>query len=65
MLFSGSVEQDITTIACMKRKELKNKIRRFQGRFRMDFTESYLNSATEDHLRHILFAARVQAKRRH
>ncbi|NQV36315.1 MAG: hypothetical protein HQ515_26720 [Phycisphaeraceae bacterium] len=64
MLFSGSVEQDITTIACMKRKELKIKIRDFQGRFKMDFSESYLNSATEDHLRHILYAARVQTKRR-
>jgi hypothetical protein len=42
---------------------LKARIRRFQGNFQMDFTESYLNSATEDHLRHILFAARVQAKR--
>ncbi len=64
MLSSVSVEQDITSIACMKRKELKARIRRFQGNFQMDFTESYLNSATEDHLRHILFAARVQAKRR-
>ncbi len=63
MLFSGSVEQDITTIACMKRKELKNKIRHFQARFRMDFTEAYLNKATEDHLRHILYAARSQASR--
>ncbi|MCP4454305.1 MAG: hypothetical protein GY809_22835 [Planctomycetes bacterium] len=49
----------------MKRKELKNKIRHFQGRFRMDFTESYLNNATEDHLRHILYAARAQDRRRH
>jgi hypothetical protein len=64
MLSSVSVEQDITSIACMKRKELKVRIRRFQGNFQMDFTESYLNSATEDHLRHILFAARVQTQRR-
>jgi hypothetical protein len=64
MLSSVSVEQDITSIACMKRKELKARIRRFQGNFQMDFTESYLNSATEDHLRHILFAARVQTQRR-
>ncbi len=65
MLFSGSVEQDITAIACMKRKELKRKIRHFQGCFRMDFTEAYLNNATEDHLRHILYAARSQARQRH
>jgi hypothetical protein len=65
MLSSVSVEQDITTIACMNRRELKNRIRHFQGRFQMDFTESYLNSATEDHLRHILYAARTQARRQH
>ena len=65
MLFSGSIEQDITSIAGMKRKELKARIRNFQGHFRMDFTESYLNSATEDHLRHILFAASTQTRRRH
>lgn len=65
MLFSGSIEQDITSIACMKRKELKARIRRFRGRFRLDFTESYLNNATEDHLRHILFAAATQTRRRH
>ena len=64
MLFSGSLETDITTIASMKRPELKARIRNFDGRFQMDFTESYLNSATEDHLRHILFAARVKNKRR-
>ena len=65
MLFSKSIEKDITSIACMKRKELKAHIREFRGRFPLDFTESYLNSATEDHLRHILFAARAQRRKRH
>jgi hypothetical protein len=64
MLASGIIEKNITTIACMHKKELKYRIRHFHGRFRLDFTESYLDNATEDHLRHILYAAMNNARKR-
>ena len=52
-----SVEQAISAIAGMNRSQLKQRIRKFNGRFRLDFSEDYLNNAPMDRLRHILFAA--------
>jgi hypothetical protein len=63
MLSSGTAEHNITSIACMDKNELKKQIQNFHGRFELDFTDSYLNKASEDHLRHILFAALVQTAR--
>jgi hypothetical protein len=55
-------EQTATSIAALGRKELKSRIRNFQGRFKLDFTEDYLNKLSVDRLRHILLAALVNAK---
>jgi len=63
MLSSVTSEQESPPIACMDKKELIERIRHFHGRFELDFTDSYLDSATEDHLRHILFAAMVNAQK--
>jgi hypothetical protein len=52
-----SVERALSIIAGMNRSQLKRRIRKFNGSFRMDFSDDYLNSATVDRLRHILFAA--------
>jgi hypothetical protein len=46
----------------MGKSELKNRIRTFKGRFRLDFTDDYLNRASVDRLRHILLAAMINAK---
>ena len=55
-------EQAATSIAALGRDELKRRIRNFRGRFRLDFTEDYLNKLSVDRLRHILLAASINAK---
>jgi hypothetical protein len=56
-------DQTATSIATLGRNELKRQIRGFRGRFKLDFTEDYLDSLSVDRLRHILLAALVNAKR--
>jgi len=55
-------EQTSTSIAVLGRAELKRRIKRFRGRFKLDFTEDYLNSLSVDRLRHILLAALMNAR---
>jgi hypothetical protein len=55
-------EREATSIAALGRNELKRRIRNFRGRFRLDFTEDYLNHLSVDRLRHILLAALINAK---
>jgi len=55
-------EQTATSIASLGRNELKKRIKNFRGRFRLDFTEDYLNNLSVDRLRHILLAALISAK---
>ena len=55
-------EQTTTSIASLGRDELKRRIRNFRGRFRLDFTENYLNNLSIDRLRHILLAALINAR---
>jgi len=55
-------EQTATSIASLGRNELKRRIKNFRGRFKLDFTEDYLNKLTVDRLRHILLAALINAK---
>ncbi len=52
-------EQTATSIAALDRDELKRRIRNFRGRFKLDFTEDYLNQLNIDRLRHILLAAHL------
>jgi hypothetical protein len=54
-------EQTATSIAALDRDELKRRIRNFKGRFKLDFTEDYLDKLNVDRLRHILLAALVSA----
>jgi len=56
------VEKQVTSVAALGRDELKRRIRNFQGRFKLDFTEDYLNKISVDRLRHILLAALINAK---
>jgi len=55
-------EQAAVSLAALNRDELKKRIRNFGGRFKLDFTEDYLNNTSVDRLRHILFAALINAK---
>jgi len=55
-------EQTATSIAALGRDELKRRVRSFRGRFKLDFTEDYLNALSVDRLRHILLAALINAK---
>ena len=55
-------EQTATSIATLGRDELKKRIRNFKGRFKLDFSEDYLNNISIDRLRHVLLAALINAK---
>jgi len=55
-------EQTATSIAALGRNELKRRIKNFRGRFKLDFTEEYLNNLSVDRLRHILLAALINGK---
>ena len=55
-------EQTATSLAALGRDELEKRIKNFNGRFRLDFTEEYLNNTSVDRLRHILLAALINAK---
>jgi hypothetical protein len=55
-------EREATSISALGRNELKRRIRNFRGRFKLDFTEDYLNRLSVDRLRHILLAALINAK---
>ncbi len=56
------VERQVTSVAVLGRDELKRRIRDFRGRFKLDFTEDYLNKISVDRLRHILLAALINTK---
>ena len=52
----GSFEKIAASIASLSKAQAKRRIQRFKGNFKLDFTESYLNSLSVDRLRHILMA---------
>ena len=56
------VERQVTSVAALGRDELKKRIRNFRGRFKLDFTEDYLNKISVERLRHILLAALINGK---
>ena len=62
MASRGYFEQTATSIASLGRNELKRRIKDFHGRFKLDFTEDYLNDLSVDRLRHILLAALINAR---
>lgn len=61
----GRFERVSTSIAVLGRNELKRKIKNFRGRFKLDFTDDYLDTIEIDRLRHILLAALLNAKGHH
>ena len=55
-------DREATNVNALGRDELTRRIRSFRGRFKLDFTEDYLNDLSVDRLRHILLAALINAK---
>jgi len=50
------------TLADLGRDDLKKRIRDFRGRFKLDFSDDYLDTLSLDRLRHLLLAALINAK---
>jgi hypothetical protein len=57
-------EHSATSIAVLSRAQLKRRIKNFRGRFKLDFTDDYLDTISLDRLRHILMAALLCGKSR-
>ena len=55
-------ERIATKLASMSRSQLKGSLRSLKARFRMDFTDEFLDSLSEDKLRHILLAALLNGR---
>ncbi|MEN6427073.1 MAG: hypothetical protein ABFE13_17095 [Phycisphaerales bacterium] len=64
MSSQGQFEQLVVSIAALGRDELKTRIKDFRGRFKLDFSDPYLDSLSLDRLRHILLAALINARAR-
>ena len=65
MYSQRSFERSATSIAGLNRVQLKNRIKHFRGRFKLDFTDDYLDAISVDRLRHILLAALINARSHH
>ena len=55
-------EKTTTSIAALGKDELKKRIKNFRGRFKLDFSDAYLDALSPDRLRHILLAALINAR---
>jgi hypothetical protein len=55
-------EREASGVARLGRNELTRRIRHFKGKFKLDFTEDYLNNLSVDRLRHVLLAAIMNAE---
>jgi len=56
------LEREANSIAYLPKPELKNRIKNFNGPFKLDFSEEYLDKLSVDKLRHILLAALLSSK---
>ena len=62
MVARNSLDHLATSIASLGPEEVKSRIKNFKGRFRIDFSDDYLDKLSVDRLRHILLAALITAK---
>jgi hypothetical protein len=58
----GQAEQMAASLADLGRDDLKQRIKNFRGRFKLDFSDDYLDALSLDRLRHLLLAALINAK---
>jgi len=64
MASSRSFEQVASTVSSLTKSQLKRRLLNFKGRFKLDFTEKYLDGLTIDKLRHILLGAMLTTSKR-
>ena len=57
-----SAERIAVQLAGLSRAQLKGQLLTMRTRFRMDFSEEFLDSLSKDELRHILLAAHLNAR---
>jgi len=55
-------ERVAASLADLGRDDLKQRIKNFRGRFKLDFSDDYLDALSLDRLRHLLLAALINAK---
>lgn len=66
MASTRSFEQVALAVNSLTKSQLKRRLLNFKGRFKLDFTEKYLDGLTIEKLKHILLAALLTTtKRRH
>jgi hypothetical protein len=65
MSTTENYEQLVKRVASLGRSDVEQKIKNFNGRFRLDFTDEYLKGLSLDRLKHILFAALSTKFKRH
>ena len=56
----SDLEHIVSDIAALSRQDVKQEIMQFDGTFKLDFTEEFLETLPLERLRHILLAARLQ-----
>jgi len=64
MASSRSFEQVASAVSSLTKSQLKRRLLNFKGRFKLDFTEKYLDGLTIDKLRHILLGAMLTTSKR-
>ena len=62
MNYPEQFEYTAVMIASLDKEQLKNRIRNFEGRFNLDFSDEYLDDLSVEKLRHILLAALLHAQ---
>jgi hypothetical protein len=58
----GQFEEMAAALSDLSRDDLKQRIKDFRGRFKLDFSDDYLDALSLDRLRHLLLAALLNAK---
>ena len=58
----SSAEKIAVKLAGLSRGQLKRQLLTMRTRFRMDFSEEFLDSLSKDELQHILLAAHLNAR---
>ena len=64
MISGNSFENAAVSISSLGKNEVKKRIKSFKGRFKLDFTDDYLDNLSLERLRHILLAAMMTNSKR-
>ena len=65
MASTRSFEQAALAVNSLTKSQLKSRLLNFKGRFKLDFTETYLDGLTVEKLKHILLAALLTTTKSH